>query len=346
MKRYNVVLIGCGHMGEVHLEHIYYKEYINISCVCDKNEERAHEFARRFCADSISTDAKECISRPETDIVIIATYPSTHLAFLKLCIRYKKHVICEKPIAGTLEDGQEFVRLVKENPDVKVLVGHILRHNATYRRVAKMIQEGAIGKPIIMRMTQNHHTLDWNRYRRLVEETAPIIDCGVHYLDIMQWFTDEQITDISGIGMRTEADLAEDKCNYEMITVKLSGGSIGFYEAGWTKTISSNNMKEFIGPKGSIRLVFAKDRISHQEEGDLIEYYCLEDDTYHTINVAAERKPTDVQMHCLIRMIEEKLPDIPTIDEVYTSFEASIKAEKIIQSSLRHNNLVSKMQGV
>ncbi len=337
MKTYNVVLIGCGHMGEVHLKHIYDKEDICISCVCDTNEARAKEFQRRFGAKSISGDAEECISREETDIVVIATYPSTHLALLKLCIKHKKHVICEKPIATTLEEGREFVRLVKENPDVKVLVGHILRHNATYRKVAKMIHDGAIGKPIIMRMVQNHHTLDWPRYRRLIEETSPMIDCGVHYLDVMQWFTDAHITDITGIGMRTETDLPKDKCNYEMVTVKLSDGSIGYYEAGWTRTISSNNTKEFSGPKGNIRLIFAKDRLVHQEEGDLIEYYSLEDNTYHTINVNAERKPTDVQLRCLIRMIEEELPDRPTIDEVYASFEAAIKAEEIIrkQSAVR-----------
>ncbi len=327
MKVYNVVLIGCGHMGKVHLEHIYFKEDICIGCVCDKDEERAKEFQRRFGAHSFSTDAEECISRKETDIVIIATYPSTHLELLKLCIKYKKHVICEKPIAANLKDGQEFVRLVKENPEVKVLVGHILRHNATYREVAKMIHEGAIGKPIIMRMVQNHHTMDWGRYRRLIEETSPVIDCGVHYLDVMRWFTDAEIVDVSGIGMCIGDDLPKNKCNYEMITVKLSDGSVGYYEAGWTKTISSNNTKEFVGPKGSIRLVFAKDRKEHQEEGDLIEYYSLEDNTYHSINVLAERKPTDIQMKCLIRMIEEDLPDRPTIDEVYASFEAALCAE-------------------
>ena len=331
MKVYNVVLIGCGHMGEVHLEHIYFKEDICISCVCDKNEERARNFQRRFGAQSISNDAEECISREETDIVIIATYPSTHLELLKLCMKYKKHVICEKPIATTLEDGQEFVRLVKETPDVRVLVGYILRHNATYRKVAKMIHEGAIGKPIIMRMVQNHHTMDWERYRRLIEETSPIIDCGSHYLDVMRWFTGAEIVDISGIGMRTENDLPEKKCNYEMITVKMSDGSVGYYEAGWTKTISSSNMKEFVGPKGSIRLIFAKDRSEHKEAGDLIEYYSLKDDTYHMINVNAERKPTDVQLRCLIRMIEEKLPDRPTIDEVYASFLATMKAEESLR---------------
>ena len=335
MKTYNVVLIGCGQMGQVHLEHIYYKENVCVSCVCDRDEERAKEFQRRFGAKSISTDAEECISRSDTDIVIIATYPSTHLELLKLCMKYKKHVICEKPIASTLEEGKEFVRLVKENPDVKVLVGHILRHNATYRQVAKMIHDGAIGKPIAMRMVQNHHTMNWDRYRRLIEETSPIVDCGVHYFDVMRWFTDADIVSVSGLGMRTEDDLPKDKCNYEMVTVQLSDGSVGYYEAGWTRTINSNNTKEFVGPKGSIRLIFAKDRIAHQEEGDLIEYYNLEEDVYHTINVLSERKPTDVQLRCLIRMIEEDLPARPTIDDVYAGFEASLKAEENIIKNLR-----------
>lgn len=334
MKIYNVALIGCGHMGETHLEHIYFKEEICIRCVCDKDETRAREFQRRFGAKSISVDAEECIRRDDVDIVIIATYPSTHLALLKLCLKYKKHVICEKPIAPNLKEGREFVEQVKSHPDVKVLVGYILRHNETYRRVAKMIREGAIGHPIIMRMSQNHHTMDWPRYRRLIEETAPIVDCGVHYLDVMQWFTGAQIVDVQGIGMATEDDLPPGKNNYEMVTVKLSDGSVGFYEAGWTKTINANNMKEFVGPKGSIRLIFAKDRTSHQEEGDLIEYYCLADKTYHMINIEAERKPTDVQLRCLIRMIEEDLPDRPTIDEVYTSFEWAIKAEQAIRGNI------------
>ena len=314
-------------MGAVHLEHIYFKDNICVSCVCDTDESRAKEFAKRFGAKNISTNAEECIAQKEIDIVIIATYPSSHLALLELCMKYKKHVICEKPITSNLEDGKRFVELVKANPDVKVLIGHILRHNQTYRKVAKMIHEGAIGKPIIMRMSQNHHTMNWDRYRRLIEETTPIVDCGVHYFDVMRWFTEAEIVNVSGICMRTEDDLPADKHNYEMVTVTLSDGSVGFYEAGWTKAISSNNMKEFVGPKGSIRLIFAKDRDSHQEEGDLIEYYSVEDHTYRNINVLAERKPTDIQMTCLIRMIEEDLPARPTIDEVYDSFSVAMKAK-------------------
>lgn len=333
MSVYNVAIIGCGQMGKVHMEHIYYKDNVNFVCACDTNIECANEFVAKYGAKSVETDAEKCISRDDVDIVIIATYPSSHLELLKLCLKYKKHVICEKPIASSVEEGEEFYRLVKDNPDVKVLVGHILRHNATYKKVAQMIHEGAIGSPIIMRMSQNHHTMNWDRYLTLIKETSPIVDCGVHYIDIMQWFTKSKVVSVSGIGMRTDDDVPEGKNNYEIVTVKLEDGSIAFYEAGWTKTISSDNLKEFVGPLGSIKITYQKDRISHIEEGDLIEYYCLKDKSYKTINLVSERKPTDTQFDYLVDMIEKDIPAFPTIDEVFSSFKIALEAEKQI-----HNN--------
>lgn len=337
MKTWGVALIGCGQMGEVHLSHIYYKKNVRISCVCDLNPARGEEIARKYRAESVETDAARCISREDVDIVIIATYPSTHLELLKLCLENGKHVICEKPITPTLEEGEEFVRLVKAHPECKVLIGHILRHNVTYQKAAEMIQNGAIGHPVIMRMSQNHHTMNWPRYLQLIEETAPVVDCGVHYLDVMKWFSGEEIQSVSGIGMRTDPEVPEDKHNYEMITVRLSNGSVGFYEAGWTKTINADNLKEFVGPLGSLRIVFRNARYEHQEEGDLIEYYSLADKTYHTINVMAERKPTDLQFDHLIRMIEEDVPATPTIDEVFDCFRVAMEAERVIRENLGHH---------
>ena len=52
-----------------------------------------------------------------------------------------------------------------------------------------MIKDGAIGSPIVMRMVQNHHTMNWAWYLELIKQTSPIIDCGVHYIDVIKWFT-------------------------------------------------------------------------------------------------------------------------------------------------------------
>jgi predicted dehydrogenase len=305
-----------------------------IDYVCDLDLDRARIFQKKYGAQKITGNYHECLQDNTIDIVIIATYPSTHLQILKECIQYGKHVLCEKPIATSIEDGLEFVRAVKSNPQCKVLVGHILRHNTTYRKVAEMIQGGAIGFPIIFRMVQNHHTMDWQKYLTLIKETSPIIDCGVHYMDVMEWFTGSKIDYIDAIGLRTEQDVPEDKYNYGIMTVRLSDGSIGYYETGWSNTIAADNLKEFVGPKGRIRLVYRKDRPTHQEEGDLIEYYKYPEKQYETINIQSKRKPTGAQFDYLVNMIETGADSIPSIDEVFESMKITFEADRKIREKL------------
>lgn len=331
MKIYNIALIGCGQMGATHLDDIYFKENVNITYVCDKNIERAELFKRKYNACNVAGDYRECIKKDDVDIVIAATYPSTHLSILKECIKYGKHLLCEKPITASIDEGIEFLKLVKENPQIKVLIGHILRHNTTYNKVYEMISSGAIGSPIIMRMAQNHHTMNWQKYLNLIKETSPIVDCGVHYIDVMRWFTGAEITEVSGVGLRTDEDVPEDKYNYGIMTVKLSDGSVGYYEAGWANTMSSDNLKEFVGPKGRIKLIYRKDRQTHQEEGDLIEYYKYPEKEYRLINVDSNRKPTGKQLDCLVDMIENNSEANPTIDDVFKSFSVAIEADNIIR---------------
>lgn len=333
-KKYGIALIGCGAMGAAHLDDMYCKENVVIKCVCDLNEERALEFARKYGAERTESDYQKVVAADDVDIVIISTYPQSHLEILTACVQNKKHVICEKPIATNLEEGEKIVRLIKENPSCKVLVGYILRHNQTYQTVAKMIQDGAIGKPIVMRMTQNHHTMNWEKYLNLIKDTSPIIDCGVHYIDVMHWVTGAEVTEVSGIGLKTEPDVPDGNYNYGLMTAKLSDGSIAYYEAGWSNTIAACNVKEFMGPRGRIRLTLQMNRFENQEEGDLIEYYKYPEQVYETINVNCKRKPTGDQLDNLIEMIEKDAPGSPTIDEVWKSFTWAVKADEIIRGGL------------
>lgn len=329
MKKYGIVLVGCGYMGAAHLDDIYYRENIEIRGVVDVNPEKAQEFMRRYGALSSSTSYKEYLSDPETDIFIIATYPSSHLKILKDCLEHDKNVLCEKPITSNLEDACEFVKQVKQ-AKAKVLIGHILRHNSTYNKVAEMIHEGLIGSPVVIRMVQNKHITDWKRHFELIKDTSPIIDCGVHYIDIMQWFTRSRIISVSGVSARTEKNIPEGKYNYGMFCARLEDGSVAYYETGWGTTIASEDVKEFVGPEGRIRIVYCKDRYTHQEEGDLIEYYNYSENQYRNINNKAQRKATWEQMQYLIRMIEEKVDAVPNMDEVYKAFKIAHIADQAI----------------
>ncbi len=331
MRKYTVALIGGGQMGEAHLENIYYRENVYIKYICDLDIAKAKLLQRKFAAEYAVEDAEVCITDPEVDIVIIATYPETHCELLEKCLANGKHVLCEKPIADTLEQAKAFCDSAAAHPECKVLVGHILRHNITYNRVAELIQAGTIGSPLVMRMVQNHHTMNWERYRALICQTSPIIDCGVHYFDIMQWVTGEKIVDVSGISQKLASDLPDGKYDYGMVTLRFSGGSIGYYEAGWCNTSASENVKEFIGPKGRIKIVYAENRITNREEGDLIEIYRFPERKYEIMNINCKRKPTDLQFDYLIEMIEKNVPAKPTLEEALSCCEWTFRADRAIR---------------
>jgi len=330
---YKVAVIGCGAMGLSHLEDIFIKDSVELYGVCDTNEEKARLAAQRFGIAHYHTDYHTFTECPLVDIIIIATYPSSHLEILENCIANKKHVICEKPITSNLNTGAKFVKLVKDNPACKVLVGHILRHNKTYQYVAKLIQDGTIGKPIVMRMVQNHRSTNWVKDLTLIKETSPLIDCGVHYLDVISWFTGEDIVDVQSVVATTEQDVPSDKYNYGMMTIALSGGSVAFYEAGWGRSFEDNNTKEFIGPEGRISIIYQKDRSTHKENGNLVEIYRRKDGMKELVDIPFRQKPTGEQLAHLIRMIEDDAPANPTIDEVFDSFKIACQTHDKLTGS-------------
>ena len=329
MKKYGVMLIGCGHIGAEHLDDIYFRSEFTVEAVVDQDTDRAQKFAQRYGARSWGAEYMPFLFDKKIDIVIIATYADSHLSILEDCLAAGKHVLCEKPIAIDLEDGLKFCQLVKQ-ARTKVLVAHVLRHNRSYQTIAQLIHSGEIGNLRLMRMVQNHHAMNWERYKKLLENCPPIVDCGVHYLDVMQWFSGSKIRQVSGISTKLDPDSPTE--NYGMIHAVMENGCIGYYESGWGQNISAQNVKEFVGDQGRITLTLQYNRAADQEEGDLITLYKSRTGEYRTINLQSKYKDMYSQMRTLVDMIEKNTPASPTIDEVYSAFVAAKTAQDAIEN--------------
>lgn len=326
-KTYGVMLIGCGHIGEEHIADIYFRDNIRIEAVVDQNIARARLFAAKYRARQAAADYRPLLADPAIDIVIIATYADTHLDILQDCLQAGKHVLCEKPLTPDLASGLAFYRMVKQASS-KVLIAHILRHNRSYQKIAELIKAGTIGRLRLMRMVQNHHAKDWPRYQRLMADCPPIVDCGVHYIDVMQWVTGAQVSVVSGMGCRIDPDAVRD--NYGMIQLQLDNGCVGYYEAGWSRSLAAQNLKEFVGETGRISLTLQDNRADNREEGDLLTIYHQATGEYQTLNLASKYKDMYAQLSCLIEMIEQDEPGNPTIDEAFSAFYVAIEAEQAI----------------
>ncbi len=327
MKIYGVMLVGCGHIGMEHILDIHYRDNVRIEAVVDTDPVKAQAAARRCGAAHWDTDYRPYLDSDRVDIVIVATYTDSHLPLLRECLAAHKHVLCEKPIGLSLAEGRAFVEAVKAAPE-KVLITHILRHNRSYQKIRELIQGGAIGELRLMRMTQNHHAMDWPRYCRLMEDCSPTVDCGVHYYDVAQWVTGSRITEVTGFGQKTQPDAPRE--NYTMVTFRMENGVAGFYEAGWGQNLRACNVKEFIGTKGRITLDMQMQRGRDGEEGDLLTVYHSDTGVYETVNVRAEYKDMYAQLETLIAMIETDAPGSPTIDEVWSAFAVAQAAGKAV----------------
>ena len=243
MKKYGVMVIGCGHIGCEHLSDIYFRNDIRICAVIDTDEKAAVTAARKFGAEKYGTDYRDFLSSPDIDIVIAATYVHSHYEIVKACIEHGKHVLCEKPVATTADEGKKFFDLAR-NASVKVQVAYILRHNKTYQKAAELIQNGAIGELRAIRMAHNHNADNWHRFYNLLSDCMPVVDCGVHYFDVASWFTGSDITEISGMGALLDDDAP--KLNYNIVNFKTASGCSCVYEAAWGRNVASRNLKEFI----------------------------------------------------------------------------------------------------
>lgn len=334
-KTYGIMLIGCGRIGGDHMDDMYWRDNIRIVAVVDTNEAQAKLFAKKYNAAHYGTDYRDFLNMPDIDIVIIATYVNTHLSILKDCLAAKKHVLCEKPIAATKEDGKEFYHTVKKANEegLQVLVAYILRHNDTYNKIRELIWGGEIGELRVARMTQNHHALNWPRYKRLLHDCSPILDCGVHYMDIIQWFAGCPVVEVLGHGVTVDDDLEPGMVNYGMICMRLQSGAMAYYEAGWGQTFSSANVKEFIGTKGRIRLTMNANRGTDTEMGDCIELFRLSTGSTEIINVQSKYKPMYKQLSALIDMIENRPTHAPDIEQAYSAFRVAIAADKAVRES-------------
>lgn len=333
MARHGVILVGCGGMARLHLEGLRELEGLELVGVVDLQEQRAKDFARQYKARSRSTDRREYLDREDCDIAIVATYPSSHKEIVLDFLEAGKHVLCEKPLAPTLQEAEEIISAVKATGK-KLMIGYILRHNASYQKITQMISDGSIGFPIVMRMLGGEHPITDEHWRRdvvLATETSPIIDCGCHYVDVMRWLTGAEAVQVSGAGLRLSEEIPEGKYDYGIITVRMSDGSVGTYEVGWARNYRNFSDKEFIGPKGRIRLIYQEYRQDHLEEGDLIEYYSYPGH-YEMINIKGELKKTGLQLQALVEMIEQDGDPMPGLEDAYKSLEIVLAGDEAIRT--------------
>ena len=256
MKKLRVLVVGCGNMGASHAMAYHLLEEVEICGLVStgKSKELLNEQLGGIYA--LYDDYEEALMNEKPDAVCISTYPDTHEGFAIKAFDAGCHVCVEKPLADPVLGAERVVDAAKI-AGKKLVVGYILRYHPSWERFIQLGQ--TMGKPLVMRMNLNQqsHGNMWNVHRNLMKSLSPIVDCGVHYIDVMCQMTSAKPLQVSAIGARLTDEIPDDNYNYGQLQIRFEDGSVGWYEAGWGPMISQTAffVKDVIGPKGSVSIV-------------------------------------------------------------------------------------------
>jgi predicted dehydrogenase len=254
--KYKVLVIGCGTMGSSHALAYQQIEDFEIVGLVSRGPGTREALNERLGGGLLTfSDYTEALLATQPDVVSINTYPDSHEAIAVAAFQLGAHVFLEKPVAPTVA-GCLRVVAAAQKAGQKLVVGYILRHHPSWIRFIEIAR--TLGKPLVMRMNLNQQSSgeSWQAHKNLMDSASPIVDCGVHYVDVMCQMTGARPLRVSGIGARLTDKLPPGMYNYGQLQVIFDDGSVGWYEAGWGPMISETAyfIKDVVGPQGSVSI--------------------------------------------------------------------------------------------
>jgi predicted dehydrogenase len=249
-----VLVIGVGNMGASHAKAYHKLPGFEICGLVSRSIKSRTDLPAELERYPRFADVNEALAETRPDAVSINTWPNTHADYAISAMDAGCHVFMEKPIATTYEDALRVVDKAKEK-NRKLVLGYILRHHPSWTRFVEVGR--TLGKPLVMRMNLNQQSSGpaWNWHKNLMESLTPLVDCGVHYVDIMCQMTRARPVRVHGIGAKLSAETKVE--NYGHLHVVFDDGSVGWYEAGWGPMMSevAYFVKDVVGPKGCVSIL-------------------------------------------------------------------------------------------
>src|SRR5689334_11044303 len=251
-----VLVAGCGNMGASHARAYHKMPEFEVVGLVSRGPKSRQAISKELGGVPEFSDYYSALATSQPDVVSINTYPETHAAYAKAAIEADCHVFCEKPLAETVAEAQSIVDAAREKRR-KLVIGYILRVHPAWIKFIEIAR--TLGKPLVMRMNLNQqsHGYMWDVHRNLMKSLSPIVDCGVHYIDVMCQMVRSKPVQVNAIGARLTEDIPEGNYNYGQLQIRFEDGSVGWYEAGWGPMTSVTGffVKDVLGAKSCVSIV-------------------------------------------------------------------------------------------
>ena len=140
----SIAVVGAGYWGPNLIRNFASLLGCRLAAVCDLNPARLRPIAEQYDVHT-TTRLEDILTDPAIEAVAIATPAESHRALAEACLRARKHVYVEKPLAASSRDAEALVRLAEETGRI-LMVGHLFLYDPAVNRLISLVQEGAVGQ--------------------------------------------------------------------------------------------------------------------------------------------------------------------------------------------------------
>lgn len=264
-------IIGLGFISKFHMEGYREAKGLEYVACCDLIEERGRAFQEKWGFRKFYTDYRKMLAECELDALSVCTPNRVHLEPTLLGLRKGIHVLCEKPIGVSAVEARKMVDAAKRSKGI-LTVGQTLRFQAPNQALKKIIDSGELGEIYFGRS----HTLrrvgipGWGEFHKKdVSAGGPLIDIGVHGLDLILWFMGfPGVESVSGAvytnfgNTKEQLHAWDGKLNPKEFTVedfacgmiRLKNGATLLVESSWAGHIEKNSLQQVVlGTRGGVQ---------------------------------------------------------------------------------------------
>jgi predicted dehydrogenase len=254
----NVAVIGSGIWGGQHSHVFHTLPNTNLMAICDLDEARASAMAKSHGAAHVFTDHKALLDLPGLDAVSIATPDFTHTPLIVDALAAGKHVLSEKPLATTVEEG-EVIRKAAAASDCKLMVDFHNRVNPAIATAKDEIAKGSIGKTIHASGRLSNTTFVPLEMLAWANKSSALWFLGSHLIDALRFILGDDVVRV--FSMRADGHLSAkgvDTADVHLSMLEFSKGTIVTIENSWV--LSPDNPQifdlaiELVGENGQILL--------------------------------------------------------------------------------------------
>ena len=224
-------LIGYGYWGPNLARNLADTDAVEVSAIADARPERRAAAMRRHPGARVCDAAEGLIASDDVDAVVVATPLHTHYALAAAAIAAGKHVLVEKPLAGSKRDAQALGELADKR-GVRLMVDHTFVYTGAVRRIRELVDAGRLGDLLYLDSVRVNLGM-------FQQDTNVIWDLAAHDLSIMDYLIDACPVAVSADGT---AMAGYDRENVAYVTVHFDNGFLAHFHVNWLAPVKIRQM--------------------------------------------------------------------------------------------------------